>query len=129
MAYDAQGIDLTFNVAADFSTSQYACVSVATSADNLIKFPSTAGAPVIGVIQDPASSGSARVRISGVSKVLCTSCAGVGDIVAATTLGRADGVTTAVAESRLGTLIAAASTGNTNPQIGTIVIQHLVKST
>lgn len=128
MAYEAQGLDVTMSVGADFSTSQYAFVMAASSAANLVLFPSSAGAKVLGVIQDPASSGAAKIRILGVTKVLGTSAVGIGDVVSATTLGRASGTATNAAQYQPGTVIAAASTGNSNPQVVTLVLQHLIRS-
>jgi len=124
MAVSQGLITRTYEVGADFSTSQYAIVGLTTQ--SLLVFPTSAGAKVIGVIQSGTSSGFAEVAIGGQTKVMTDGNFAVTDLVGATTLGRA-GSSTGVRDYILGMLVS----GTTSLVSGNIVsleILHMLQS-
>lgn len=70
MAYQIENFDIgTLTASADLSAKQYHFVYV--SGDNTVTFVATAGAVYLGILQNaPASGGVAKVRVSGVSKLV-----------------------------------------------------------
>lgn len=68
------GFDITFSVSEDLSASQYLMLKIGAS-NGAALLNGTAGGPIVGVLQEKLDGSSvvkhARVRISGVTKVVC----------------------------------------------------------
>lgn len=124
MAVEQGLVTRSYEVGADFSTSQYAVVGLTTTAT--LVFPTSAGAKVIGVIQSGTSSGFAEVAIGGQTKVMTDGTQGINALVGATTLGRI-GSSTGVCDYIIGMQVS----GTTSLATGNIVsleILHMLRS-
>ena len=85
VAYEIDTLDITMLAARDLSSYQYCFVKV--SADNTVDYATAGTDKILGILQNkPAAAGdSARVRVFGVSRLVCVDTSvSYGDWVTAT---------------------------------------------
>jgi len=89
MATDIQGQDISFKAAADLSAKQFYIVEL--SAANTVNVCDAATDVPLGVLQNKpaAANRAARVRISGVTKVVASAAISAGALVGTTATGTA----------------------------------------
>jgi len=89
MAYNAEGIDLSFAAGEDLSSHQYRFVHLADN-DTVDLMDSGAEFPV-GILQNAPESGeTAVVRVAGISKLVMNAAVAVGALVKAEYVGATD---------------------------------------
>lgn len=89
MAYEGEGIDLSFTAAEDLSSHQYRFVHLA---DNTTVDLVDSGAEIpLGILQNAPESGEiAVVRVAGVSKLVMNAAVAVGALVKTEYIGATD---------------------------------------
>lgn len=117
MATYAWGVDYTFLADVDLNSYQYRFVKAASTA-GYVELQATAGASVMGVLQnDPRAGEEATVRVLGFSKVQAdaASALSIGGFVKAGSTGLALGYDTMTASTMaLGKSYTAVSSGSTS---------------
>lgn len=89
MAYEGQGIDLSFTAAEDLSAMQYRFVHQAS--DTTVDMLDSGAEFPVGILQNAPESGEvAVVRVVGVSKLVMNAAVAVGALVKAEYVGAAD---------------------------------------
>ncbi len=89
MAYEATGIDISFDAGEDLSSYQYCFVHLAD--DDTVDLMDSATEYPIGILQNaPASGEVAVVRVAGVSKLKMNDAIAVGSKIKAEYVGAAD---------------------------------------
>ena len=93
MAYEIPVLDLSLPCSTqDLSTRQYHFVKLSTA--GVVELSTTIGGRALGVLQNkPSASALAQVRVHGVTKVYSDGTLGPGEMVAASSVGRAQAST------------------------------------
>jgi len=93
MAYEIPVLDLSLPCSTqDLSTRQYHFVKLSTA--GVVELSTTIGGRALGVLQNkPSASATAQVRVHGVAKIVSDGSVGPGELVAASSVGRAQAST------------------------------------